>query len=431
MQNSFAISPYPHCRRLLPSRKNQEEFGMKKLIVFSVVLALLGTLAFADVTVSGNFRVNLDLIKQSAGDPDATMGQSTGAGQVDVSFGDEIGGGKVRLFAFPMKGWFQTPHLFWESWEDPEEDMPGVALGNANPFAFAWWKPMDMLRIQFGLNPDGDFGAAQISYWGYNAEAQDMVATDNGEANVKFQRVGFYDGFGDMGILFSITPMDELAVNIALPFSGGQKASAHGIDPQNVFLKAHLNIKYIMGIGIINFSFEGSGQKGGGTSPGTIWASFYLTSLDNMAIDIGIGFGLPHDSIKGRGLEIGVGFKMDMGDLGLKARLGASLMKEDWDDSLNDWSGGMDESIRIGFGVLPYYDLGSFIFFFNAGVDILMPKVDGNSGDMALDWYVNPYIKKTVGSINVYAGIKIFSEKIDGGDGKVSWAVPIGFNCYF
>jgi hypothetical protein len=43
---------------------------------------------------------------------------------------------------------------------------------------------------------------------------------------------------------------------------------------------------------------------------------------------------------------------------------------------------------------------------------------------------VNPYIKKSAGSINVYAGIKIYSEKAVE-DGKVQWAVPIGFNCYF
>jgi hypothetical protein len=430
MQNSFAISPYPHCRRLLPSRKNEEEFGMKKLIVFSVVLALMGTLAFADVTVSGQFSVLVNVMEQTGGAEDATMGQAITAAQANVSFGDENGGGKVRLYAFPMMGWFHG-----NSMQD-------------NPFAFAWWKPMDVLRIQFGLNPDGDWGADQISGWGYNAEAQDYVAVDNStlKSVETSQRIGFYGGFGDMGVLFSITPMDELTVNIALPFSlrnniyyehqSPWKVSRdEGSAPASVFLQAHLNVKYIMGIGIINFSFEGNGRKGETRSPGNVWASFYLTSLDNMALDIGLGFHLPNSGDKGAGMELGIGFKMDMGDLSLKARLGASLMREEavFDD--DDDFVGYDESILIGFGVLPYYDLGFMTFFFNAGVDVALAKITvpglGSATDTLIDWYVNPYIKKSAGSINVYAGIKIFSEKIGGGDGKVQWAIPIGFNCYF
>jgi hypothetical protein len=132
-----------------------------------------------------------------------------------------------------------------------------------------------------------------------------------------------------------------------------------------------------------------------------------------MALDIGLGFHLPNSGDKGAGMEVGVGFKMDMGDLSLKARIGANLMRQ-------------DELTLIGVGLLPSYDLGFMLFFFNAGVDIAM-----GGGETLMDWYVNPYIKKSAGSINVYAGIKLFSEKIDGGDGKVSWAVPIGFNCYF
>jgi hypothetical protein len=325
------------------------------------------------------------------------------------------------VYGFTQKGW-------WQNW-----------TGGGAPFAYAWWKPIDMFRFQIGHNPDGDWGGAQITGWGFNSEAQDFVAIDNdsgdfGTVGWKTARsAGFYPGFSNVGITLSLYPIDGLSLNFALPFSGNSHNDG-GELTKEVFRKFHVNVRYdLTDIGSLRISFVGLGgtDKELATpayrSAGTMYASFFMTAIDGMAIDIGASFGLPYKNATdvdiAPGMGIGFGLRYAAGDFGVKLRAGATLGSK---------QGDAKGDTVIGFVVLPYYNLGALTAFLNAGLGMTVP----DSGDSITDWFVNPYIRVPVGGFNFYAGFKLGSDgrtpKAATGDDKVvNWAVPIGVNVYF
>jgi hypothetical protein len=121
-----------------------------------------------------------------------------------------------------------------------------------------------------------------------------------------------------------------------------------------------------------------------------------------MGIEVGAAF-----TNEFKDIGIGLGYKMDADDFGLKARLGVVMPD--------------NGSKVLGIGIMPTYNLGSFKFFFNAGFGLDLDNSD------AKDWFVNPYIQVPTSAGSFYAGIQL----IDSGDEKVSWSVPIQWNVYF
>ncbi|MDR2730146.1 MAG: hypothetical protein LBB81_04530, partial [Treponema sp.] len=134
------------------------------------------------------------------------------------------------------------------------------------PFAFAWWKPLDQLRVQLGHNPDGNFGAAQITGWGYNGSAQDFVAIDNETGDFsgdsawrKARSAGFYGGFSNVGMTLSILPVSGFDINLAVPLSTNSHSDGTDLTKE-LMKKFHVNVTYaIPDIGTVRVSFQGLG----------------------------------------------------------------------------------------------------------------------------------------------------------------------------
>jgi hypothetical protein len=83
--------------------------------------------------------------------------------------------------------------------------------------------------------------------------------------------------------------------------------------------------------------------------------------------------------------------------------------------------------IVIGVKILPYYALDIFTVYLNVGFGMAMPE----KGDASSDWYINPYIKKSVSNLHFFADLKVGAPDKGLGDSHVHYAIPFGFDCSF
>jgi len=441
---------------------------MKKLIAISVVLVLLATAVFAQPSVGGSLGARVTIIEGDSGENVDGNAKPLVGGftfknrHVNVTYanGDGTAGGLVRLYAAPANGW----------WVDGPAPIP---------FAFGWWKPIPQLRIQIGHNADGDGGAQQLSGWGYNAEAQDNVAVDQdgniwtgwppnvgGAPAARMARIGgaWWGGFGELGAYVSIFPMDGLTINLSLPFGNGRD---EGITKNvgTIYSKIGANVVYnIPDIGTVRISWQGTGgladteEYPQEASPGSIYASFYLTAVDGLGVDIGFAFGIPYQTHKydgagevdvSPGAKIGLGVRYVAGDFGIRARIGVdnlgaknvAVSGNNFGASVASSVVGEDTPIMLGFGILPYYTVAGVRIVLNAGLGIVLPNKDMADAkiDPFIDWFVNPYIIKSVSAFTFYAGFALGADNqltVDGksptdSDVKIRWSIPVGFNAYF
>jgi len=253
------------------------------------MFALVAAAAFAQPTVGGQFKAGATLLwgtseKDQKEDTtfllaDPKVGDETAKydevgkdwlaggrypgngteGFVNVKFGDAEMGGSIRAFA-RTDGDYHSPAAF----------------------AFMWWRPSELFRIQIGHNPDADWGAANITGWGFNGEAQDFVALDNDSsdfrswkgsnglnktdlATIRVARTtGFYGGIkSSHSVLTSLYPMDGLTVNIGFPFgdatgSGAGEKIGRAADE---WLRVHAQVRYdLEEVGSLFVTYEGQGQ---------------------------------------------------------------------------------------------------------------------------------------------------------------------------
>jgi hypothetical protein len=392
---------------------------MKKIFAVLVVFAMIATVAFADTGWGGGFGYKIGLFGSDTSS-DSEIGSYSAVTGADFSawFGGDGYWGRVRFLADHMGNWW-----------------------GGDPFAWVAFKPIDLLTIRVGHNPDGDYGFGKITGWGFNASAQDFVAIDNNsEDGGNFWKVardtGFYGGYAGQGISFVVDPMDMLSIHFVLPFTAAPDEHEGWQYPhwtgwwytKEVFKRFQLGaVIRLTDIGEIGVAFKGAGGKnediGQYNSFGNIYASFFLSAVENLGVDIGFDFGLPYnddgDTKVQPGLAIGLGVTFGAGDFGVKFRAGAKVAGK-YGDAKN--------ATEIGFGILPYYNLGILTAFLNAGVGIAIP----DEGDNVTEWFVNPYVQVPVGGVTFWAGFKLCSDGIDAGDGKiVNWSVPIGFSVGF
>ena len=465
---------------------------MKKLIAVAVVLVLVTGAAFADTSLGGNLGVKVDTIKgdnakDSAGKatkPQGGLGFT--AAHVDANFSSEKYGGRVRLYSFPQKGWWQGYSTSVAQGTTTDESKSnGVKVLDAEgkqktqkvdgvdkplwytesysgspsttgaPFAFVWWKPVDLFRLQVGHNPDGNFGNQQIGGWGMNASAQDFVAIDKDSEGGPYydnnntapwragRNAGFWDGFSDVGVTMSIYPAPIVDINLVLPYnSNGHSAGSRAV--ANIFMDFDVNVVFkLEGIGRVYVVFDSKNSTNDDGysigSPGNLWASFFYNGSESLRLDFGFGYSLPwtdagadgkSKDIKTRsdGFSIGLGAQYTSGDFRLRARVGSTLGK------VNSKARGGDAT-AFGIGLLPSYNFGSFRGFFNTGFGVEFPQEF--IGKRIVAYYVNPYVQVPAGGLTFFAGVKLegyfWTYSVDNmpSDTRVDWAVPIGITVGF
>jgi len=415
---------------------------MKKLIAISVMLVLIVGAVFADPSIGGQVKVGNNLAESSniEGADTGAGGRQIGKGVdgvLKVGFGDDTIGGKAWFYSDADNIWFQ------------------------DAAAWVWWKPIDQIRFQLGWNPDGDWGADQITGWGFLGEAQDFVAADCDSSfgleakGFKFmRRIGaFYGGCNSrQALLVSIYPIENLTINVGIPFDDTAEPKMG-----NVYYKTDLNVVYnIEGTGALRLSFDGQGattNKDGDrvmASP-KLYASFFLNAIENIGIDVGVGFQPayyqgaddadptdpdydPDDPAHYDGdytppISLGVGFTYGADAFGVKLRVGVETAGK-------KKVAGTEVKLPtyIAAGVLPYYNFtDSTTGFLSVSLSYAKP----DSGDAVTGWIVNPYIQHSAGGAKLFAGVWFGSSGVKGEDAAnpdkkvIYWGIPIGINFYF
>ena len=419
--------------------------------------------AFADTSIGGAFFIGGKFVQ---GDNAEDSHPQTGKLETDdyntvlkANFGDSAAGGKVSLHNFQ---------------------------GGASLYDYVgWWSPIPQLRLQIGADTDGNFGTAQISGWGFTGETKNAggmgAIGEYGAGGMSNQgrdhsrSTGWYDGTGaTSNFQARIYPIEGLSINLWIPFNNTENVAF-------TFARFELNVQYrIVDIGNVNVSFqcrpgyikgdpdgkEWYGEDGVtdvNASP-KIFASFFLTAIENMAVDLGLSYRLPFTNpdktykVEGEDViketttyhpfEIGLGFRMNFGDFQFKLRSGFSFAGSTEIDGDDD---PVKDPVRISFNINPNYKIGNVTIFFYAGLGIeavddweakTAPSQFKNSGSNAVvSWFVNPYVMISAGSLRFLTGFQISSDgvgypyyesgtqKFD--NAKINWAIPFGFYTYF
>jgi hypothetical protein len=414
---------------------------MKRLFFLSMIFALIASTAFAaDVGAEIIGMTNI-----LSGDTTEDSKVQAGGWPGGLRRARAYAGGQNEAGTFG--GWFR-----FETYGPGNPDFHGNA----------WWKPIDQFKLMLGVNPDGDYGRDGVTRWGFYQVGGD---SDVIHENWAFGE-SFYAGWNKNGALLTITPIENLLIFLGIPFSSGGEAA-------DMFAKLHAQVAYdISGIGNFAITYTGglghkdkvaptgsdtkygwipgatesdpptwgliTTPKGGSAEvndPGKIYAYFGLSAIENLGIDIGLGYTLPYTredkTTVNTPIAVGLGVKFDSGAFGVKARIQGQLGGSKKPDSGTEWK---DPTV-IDFDILPYYAVTDTVTaLLSAGLHMSAPGDNdyGTAGkpDAVTGWHVEPYltVKSSWWAPNFYAGFRLESDGVKGADDKsvVNWSVPIG-----
>jgi opacity protein-like surface antigen len=454
---------------------------MKKLIVLSVIFALVaGSVFAADVGVEvfgkatllqGSNEEKFDSYNDDGKPIYTTKDYNTtdyGIGRIRVSASgateDGTVGGSLRY------------------------DAGGSAAG------WVWWKPSDLFKLQIGSNGgDGEFGLEGVTGWGYYMLACETIINNGntwgggalwiggGVGNFIF-RNAFYGGWNAPGIILTVTPVEALTVNIGLPLGTDDAAYKE-------YKKFTAQITYnIDGVGLAGVTYENSlfeHESGafGGTNNDNPYVRVYfgLTSIENLGIDFGIGYKFSDsfykNSITETGgkkggdeitytynnpLAVGVGVNFSSGALGVKARIlgefmGSSVVdKTAYKDDKKDDDESYSHTLSTGWGMLidvqpsfavnetmtAYLSTGIGFWTGEESTDPEAEEWKAKAETRSLfAWHVQPYVAITPSYWNgtFFAGFRLESpngyfyngEKGDVRNRVLNWSIPIGITMSF
>jgi hypothetical protein len=361
---------------------------MKKLIAISVMFALIAGAAFA-VDLGATVFGTANLAGASGGgDPELLGGTGNGRIRLEGSGEEEIGIGTVG-------GWIRY------------DGNPGAAVANG----LAWYQPIDALRIQIGVNPDGHYDASHITRYGFYAQANEIegLVTADGNWGPLSSDTGVFGGYSDLHFALIITPMDALTINIAIPL--GQAPIGTDTQIASAFKSTLFQVNYSAGFGAIHVTYQGTGG-----SSANIFGSVFLSMIENVGIELGVGYSLVESGQPKPDVSIVLGATYDAGAFGVKLRGIVAVPME---------SGG-DLGFRVD--VLPYFAVNDNVTAF-VDVGILMADSDN------LIWHFAPYVRVGstwgsgfyVGFRAANAGLYSTTKNASG----VDWSIPIGIIAKF
>ena len=423
---------------------------MKKLFLVFGFFAIIVSVVSADITISGLVGAESTLLKGTFDKDDALEASGLIFGRLQAVAQNENGtfGGLVRV----KMGY--------------NANEPG------NTYAWAWWKPIDQVRLQIGFLDA--LAVSNLVNWSYNEnDAEDYIAAAGYEysGGIFDRSTGFYNGTWWTGALLSVTPIQGLTFNLAAPFGPGNFFGpgyvsldrSNSVDPYNaadVYQHLHGQVTYTIDrIGRAALSFKGGGDGTlniGGidltdfskvlsntnieANASTIYASFYLFAFRDMSFNVGLAYTTP---TKATDLDItynspvaaGLGFSYKSNKFTLKSRFALTFAGK-----AKTNRGTLHDPIKLGFGILPSYDFNILKLYFNAGISYKAEDesadISGNVGKVkdtsAFAWHVNPYITKQVGPGTFFGGICFESYGIKhNGKTTVEWSIPIAMQYEF
>jgi len=271
----------------------------------------------------------------------------------------------------------------------------------------------------------------------------------------------------------SIFPIDGLTINLWVPTSSG---GVYGFR----YSRFNLNVAYaIEGAGTIRFSYVSdtgfvkakadSWWKTEQTGTPTTYLAFHFNGVPGFGAEVGVAYHFPlvreyeFANVAGNNkakytvdypIATAIGVQYAAGDFGIKARLGGSFGGKRTEKEFDDPEIVAKDDVKYGINILPSYKVGQATIFLFSGLGFQTTQAEAKGGlknyevaggmyatnesDTVVDWFVNPYVAISAGSLTFYAGIQFWSDGVKSGNGKldnkdavVKWNIPFGFNCYF
>jgi hypothetical protein len=474
--------------------------------VISVVFALVAGTAFAEINFGGGVFGKVNVME----------GDSTKTFKAN----DDLKGGTTEGKDVNASGYFGRVRLEASGTND-DETFGGWArldssYGNEiKGYGYAWWQPISLIKFTVGTNGgDGFFDAWGGAGYGFYAGAGDLEVA---KETWKYSSA-FYGSFGALGAILTITPLEALEINIGIPF---MDAAGRGED---VYKKTNAQVAYnIDGVGKLAITyvgdFEGQGKnkitgaydddndpdtkdkaddavnifkllpfytlgngdklfllpaedkeatdyigKFGSRNNSKFYAFFDLSSIENLGVQLSVGFTLPSkdileelnddkDASKGKQtytvnymppVAVGLAASYDAGAFGIKARIQgqfAESLKYEFEDTTpgidaKEKSGSyeMKGPFRLDADILPSFAINdSMKAYLSAGLalraaysyDVLdydNKDANGNTTanskaiksenttDAVVGWHINPYFTKSAGAGTFYAGFRLWSD---------------------
>ena len=370
---------------------------MKKLIAISVVFALVAGTAFA-VDLGGAVIGAVD-VASGGEDPDLFTG---GLGRIRLE-----GSGDAEIGIGTVGGWLRydiAGTYLPASFVNPSANPWDADVRLSQLWGLAWWQPIDALKIQIGGNPDGHYDTSHIGRYGFYAQANEigLVNSDGNWGGTSFDKGVFGGGFGYNHFALIITPMDALSINVALPLN--KEPVGDDKQPAVVFKSALFQANYAADFGAIHLTYVGQGP---GDKIGTIYGSAFLGMIENLGLELGLGFTAVKADTDKDPLGIALGASYNAGAFGVKLRGIFEIPMEDGD-------------VAVRVDVLPSFAINDSVTAF-ADLGIYL-----TGADEQFAWHFAPYVR--IGAEwgpGFYAGFKLNN---GGGekDADINWAIPIG-----
>ena len=375
---------------------------MKKLIVLSVVFALVASTAFA-VDIGANVFGLVTPVQGGFGkdtngtDLSSDITSSGGFQRARIS-----GSGDVADGAFG--GWFRY-------------DLGG-GFG-----AYAFWKPIDQVKVLIGGNPDGMYGKEGVTGWMLHENPYDGgVAIFGGnvwgggmQSSIKTRDV-FFGGYGGNALHVNVAPVEIFTFNLVLPFWGNSWDAGNEISDVLPNVKAQLDFN--LEFGNIALTYDGDGDGG------KVFL-YFGGPIGPLGLDVGVSYGL-NDSKIGAGL----GLKFATDTFGIKFRLVTTI-----DGSDLNLLGELVPYLTFSDKLAVFLGIG--VAYAGAGYEFTDYGTTGNpkrhTDNGTIDFYVNPYLR--IGEewgAQFLVGFQLYSKQGLGGDySSINWALPIAIMVSF
>ena len=374
---------------------------MKKLIVLSVVFALVATAAFA-VDLSASV-FGLVVPVQSDNSEGAEIKSSGGFQRARFDGYGEVADGEFG-------GWIRFG-------------------GSFNAYAF--WKPADWFKMVIGGNPDGMYGKEGVTGWMLHENPYDAgVAIFGGNVwgggmtpSIK-TRDAFYGGYGDNALHLNFNFLENMiGLNLILPFWGDSWAPGHEISDMLGNITAQLDLNLAFGNIAITFDSNKSGDDTGGK----VYAYLGMP-IGPLGLDFGVGYGF-NNGDNNEPIAIGLGLKFAADAFGIRFRAVTTV----------------GDAFNLLAELVPYFAftdkitafLGIGVGYAGAGYDwkdySTDPATTKHTDDGTIDFYVNPYVR--IGEewgAQFLVGFQLYSKQGLSGDySTINWALPIAIMLSF
>jgi len=435
---------------------------MKKLIAVSVALALVAGSAFAELRVSGDVEVGLNLVQGNNAD-----------GPGDDSW-DPVGFGPFARGRLRLDGEVDTGMGTFGAMLRFDGRLTGGAPRLHGVDLNAWWMPMEMLWVGMG-NAMGALGG--LGRQGFYRAGDTVGWLNVNRAGAIYHSTAFSDDFAT-GLAVDLRLLDDtVRIGVGLPYQftgmGGDFSMAPtGANVRTVesifrglFVRAYMDLD---GIGRLGFAFDGQGRRTRGLMDqfagflfdeddnvdddrfdygaidGDIFAFFSSSELvDGLGLDFSVRFGLGRSGIRNpadgnleytavaNNLAIGAGVNFDLDDqFGVRFRATAAFTMFADNEYIPVPGDLSDENVTaLSFEILPHFMITPDVMFgLYAGLGFHIGS--GDDDDMNLQWAVNPHVRVNMGAPSFVFGFHAWGNNNgnsfdNDGDGMMGWAIPM------